>query len=177
MAAPLPAPAPAPPRRPPVDLGEEELRAIVADLARRPELWREHVAHDPDQRRFTRLRIDADVEVWLICWMAGQDTGLHDHGDSRGAVAVVAGHIHEERHVHRALAHELEFAAGQTLTFSPPVVHRVRHSGEAPAVTLHAYSPPLRGSSAYAIDEAGRWRSVALGEDDELQPLDPAALP
>src|SRR5271163_3855583 len=156
-------------RRPTAALGEEELRAVVSDLARRPALWRGHVAHDPDQRQFTRLAIDDELEVWLICWMAGQDTGLHDHGDSRGAVAVVAGSIHEARYLNRTLAHEREFAAGETLTFSPAVVHRVRHCGDEPAVTLHAYSPPLGGSSAYAIDHAGRWRTVSVGDDDELR--------
>jgi predicted metal-dependent enzyme (double-stranded beta helix superfamily) len=153
-------------------LREEELRAIVVDLARRPELWREHVAHDRDQRQFTRLRIDDELEVWLICWMAGQDTGLHDHGDSRGALAVVQGAVHEERYLHRTLAHELEYAVGETLTFAPAVVHRVRHSGEEPAVTVHAYSPPLGGSNAYAIDQDGRWRSVAVADDEELRPVD-----
>ena len=156
-------------------LGEEELRAIVTDLARRPELWRRHVAHDPNQRRFTRLRIDEDLEVWLICWMDGQDTGLHDHGDSSGAVAVVQGAVHEERYVNRTLAHELDFVEGETLTFSPTVVHRVRHSGNEPTVTLHAYSPPLHDSSAYAIDAHGRWRSVAVQDDEELRPVSPAS--
>lgn len=153
-------------------LSEEELRAIVVDLARRPELWQEHIAHVRHHRQFTRLRIDDELEVWLICWMAGQDTGLHDHGDSRGAVAVVNGAVHEERYLLRALAHAHEFAAGETFTFSPAVVHRVRHSGEAPAVTLHAYSPPLSGSNAYAIDGDGRWRSVAVADDEELRPVD-----
>jgi predicted metal-dependent enzyme (double-stranded beta helix superfamily) len=153
-------------------LHEEELRAIVSDLARRPELWAEHIDHDPGRRLFTRLRVDEDLEVWLICWMPGQDTGLHDHGRSCGAVAVVAGRIHEERYHDRALAHERAFAAGQTLTFSPAVVHRVRHSGDGPAVTLHAYSPPLGGANAYAVDAAGRWRSVAVPDDEELRPVD-----
>lgn len=159
-------------QRPAPALAEEELRAIVRDLARRPELWRQHVAHDPRQRQFTRLRIDDELEVWLICWMAGQDTGLHDHGDCSGAVAVVSGCIQEERYLNRTLAHELEFGTGETLTFSPAVVHRVRHSGDAPAVTLHAYSPPLGDSNAYAIDGAGRWRSVSVDERDELKPVE-----
>ncbi len=161
--------------RAPSALGEEELRALVSDLARRPGLWREHVVHDPGQRRFTRLRIDDEIEVWLICWMSGQDTGLHDHGDSRGAVAVVRGAVHEERYVNRKLAHEVEFAAGDTLTFSPAVIHRVRHSGKEPAVTLHAYSPPLSGSSAYAIGPEGLWRSVSVADDEELRPVSPSA--
>jgi predicted metal-dependent enzyme (double-stranded beta helix superfamily) len=161
--------------RPRSALSEEELRAVVTDLARRPELWHEHVAHDPHQRRFSRLRIDDEIEVWLICWMSGQDTGLHDHGDSRGAVAVVRGSVHEERYVNRTLAHELEFAAGETLTFSPTVIHRVRHSGDEPAVTLHAYSPPLSGSSAYGIDRDGRWRGVSVADDEELRPVSPSA--
>lgn len=107
--------------------------------------------------------------------MSGQDTGLHDHGDSSGAVAVVQGAVREERYVNRTLAHELDFVAGETLTFSPAVVHRVHHSGDEPTVTLHAYSPPLHGSSAYAIDAEGRWRSVSVRDDEELRPVSPGS--
>jgi predicted metal-dependent enzyme (double-stranded beta helix superfamily) len=150
---------------------EAELREIVADLARRPELWSEYIAHDEDQRRFTRLQLDDGIEVWLICWMAGQDTGLHDHGSSSGAMAVIDGEVHEERYLDRTLMHDLRLGRGETLTFSPDVVHRVRHSGEEPTVTIHAYSPPLHDCTAYAIDAQGRWRGVSVADDEELRPV------
>ena len=38
---------------------------------------------------------DAHVEIWLICWCPTQETGFHDHGGSRGAVAVLQGMLSE----------------------------------------------------------------------------------
>lgn len=152
-------------------LGEAQLRALVIDLAARPEHWRDRVAHDPGRRLFTRLHLDDQLELWLVCWMAGHDTGLHDHGGSCGAVAVVRGGVREERYARRRLTGARVYAAGEALAFSPRVVHRVRHSGDAPAVTLHAYSPPLRGTRAYAIDDRGAWHVVPVGDDQELRPV------
>jgi len=168
----IPEPDPTAARAP---LAEAQLRALVIDLAARPERWRGHVAHDPARRLFTRLHLDEQLELWLICWMAGHDTGLHDHGGSCGAAAVVEGSVHEERYVRRLLTGEREYRAGDALAFSPRVVHRVRHAGVTPAVTLHAYSPPLRGTRAYAVDERGDWHVVPVRDDEELRPVRAAA--
>jgi hypothetical protein len=48
----------------------------------------------------------------------------------------------------------------------------VRHAGDAPAVTVHAYSPPLRRMGAYVVDpDNGVLRRELLREDEELRPL------
>ena len=41
------------------------------------------------------MLLDANVEIWLICWCPTQETGFHDHGGSRGAVAVLQGMLSE----------------------------------------------------------------------------------
>ena len=74
----------------PAILGRAELRRIVTGLAAAPEGWSDLVRHDPAQRVFECLRLDDQIEIWLICWMPGHDTGFHDHDLSSGAV-VVAG--------------------------------------------------------------------------------------
>jgi hypothetical protein len=55
------------------------------------------VAHSALERIYTRLHLDQNLEVWLICWSRLQDTGFHDHDGSRGAVAVVDGALAERR--------------------------------------------------------------------------------
>src|SRR3712207_8332217 len=37
----------------------------------------------------------ARAQVWLLSWLPGQGTGLHDHGGSAGALAVVRGTLSE----------------------------------------------------------------------------------
>lgn len=163
---------PVPPTR---DLVVPELRALATWLGERPALWRPHVVHDPTQRTYHRLVSDAFVTVWLICWMPGHDTGFHDHDGSAGAVAVLDGEVVEERLRLLDGPARAVYGAGDVLEFGPADIHRVRHHGTAPAVTIHAYSPALRRMGAYAEDEHGRLIRHALDEDTELKTEEPVA--
>ena len=171
--------APAPIARPRGrDLSGEELRAVAAAVAARPELWSAHVAHDPSQRTYAQLLRDAHLDVWLICWSQDHDTGFHDHDVSAGAVAVVAGSVREERLVlgRRASAPIARTVrAGSTFDFGASDIHRVLHAGGAPAVTIHAYSPPLLRMGAYVVEPDGRLRRHAVSYEEELRPLGAAA--
>src|ERR1700674_4662653 len=137
------------------DLSGPELQAFVAELAERPELWIDLVKHDPTQRCYKLLLSDDHLTAWLICWMDDHDTGFHDHDISAGAVAVVSGHVREERLAIDGPPRERTFAAGDAFHFSPADIHRVRHAGSDPAVTLHVYSPPLQRMGAYAVNDDG----------------------
>ena len=93
--------------------------------------------------------------MWLICWMDDHDTGFHDHDISAGAVAVVSGAVREERLRIDGPPQDRTFVAGRSFHFSPADIHRVRHAGADPAVTIHVYSPPLDRMGAYSIDGDG----------------------
>ena len=130
------------------------LTGVLDAWARRPELWRALVRHEPDERTYVQLHRDDDVELYLICWMRGHDTGFHDHDESAAAIVVLDGEVSEERlsfggPVGRTLR------AGEQVTIAPEAIHRVRHAGDAPAVTLHAYSPPLHRVGTYEVAEDG----------------------
>jgi len=152
------------------DLDASELESFVAELAERPELWIEHVRHDPAQRSYTELLADEHLTAWLICWMDDHDTGFHDHDRSSGAVAVVSGAVREERLTLAADPLKRSFRAGQSFHFSAADIHRVRHAGEDPAVTLHVYSPPLLRMGAYAVGDDGVLVRHAMSSAEELRP-------
>jgi predicted metal-dependent enzyme (double-stranded beta helix superfamily) len=152
----------------------EELVAYVADVAARPERWAHLVAHDPDQRNYHELERDDEVAVWLICWTNEQDTGFHDHDLSAGAVAVVAGTVREERLALGGPPARRTVAAGGTFSFTASDIHRVHHVGDEPAVTLHAYSPPLWRMGAYEVEPDGRLRRHSISYAEELRPLSAA---
>ncbi|HEX3909834.1 MAG TPA: cysteine dioxygenase family protein [Solirubrobacteraceae bacterium] len=147
-----PGSVPRPRRR---DLSAPELEVFVRELADRPELWIELVRHDAGRRVYEELLSDEHLTAWLICWMDDQDTGYHDHDVSAGAVAVVSGHVREERLRIGGEPGVRSFAAGEAFHFSSSDIHRVRHGGGDPAVTLHVYSPPLARMGAYEIGEDG----------------------
>jgi predicted metal-dependent enzyme (double-stranded beta helix superfamily) len=153
------------------DLSGPELEAFVGELADRPELWIHHVKHDSSQRHYEELLSDEHLTAWLICWMGDHDTGFHDHDVSAGAVAVVSGAVREERLAIDRPPLDRTFAAGKSFHFSPADIHRVRHAGVDPAVTLHVYSPPLLRMGAYAIGDDGVLARHTLSQAEELRPL------
>ena len=130
--------------------------------------------HDADQRHYEEILRDEHVSVWLINWTDEQDTGFHDHDVSSGAVAVVEGTLVEERlRVGGPPTHD-EFSAGEVFDFTAEEIHRVFHAGGLPAVTLHAYSPPLWRMGAYLVEPDGRLRRFSVSYAEELRPLDEA---
>jgi len=148
-----------------------KLERLVRELASSPEQWAHLVRHDADQRVYEELHRDDDVAIWLICWMDDHDTGYHDHDLSGGAVAVVAGTVAEDRLALGGPPVTRAFGAGEAFHFSAADIHRVRHTGHTPAVTIHAYSPPLWRMGAYEILEGGELRRHSLSYAEELRPM------
>jgi hypothetical protein len=152
------------------DLARPELRELALGIAGRPELWRHLVRHDAGARVYEELLRDEHLAVWLICWMRDHDTGFHDHDVSSGGVAVASGEVREDR---LSLAGPVTrvLRAGQALDFASSDIHRVRHSGSAPAVTIHAYSPPLSRMGAYETTASGELQRHSISYEQELRPL------
>ena len=153
------------------DLESHELRDLANEIAGRGHLWSSLVRHDPQERVYERLYRDEHVEVWLICWMDDQDTGFHDHDLSAGAVAVVSGAVREDRLVLGGPPRSRLVVEGETFSFATSDIHRVLHAGDQPAVTVHAYSPPLGRMGAYVVEPDGQLRRRALSCEEELRPL------
>lgn len=138
------------------DLEPSELAALADTLAGQPELWRDLEIHTPDERHYFRLGRDHHLEAWLICWMPSQDTGLHDHDLSSGAVRVVQGRIAEERLVMgRPELAVTEYPAGGGFRFDASRIHNVCHAGTEAATSVHLYSPPLWRMGYYEVADDG----------------------
>ncbi len=152
-------------------LVREELAALTEQLAAEPERWGHLVRHDPNRRTYEQLWRDAHVDVWLICWLDDHDTGYHDHDVSSGAVNVVSGELVEERLTVGGPPRVCRYGPGETFTFHASHVHRMHHAGGGPAISIHAYSPPLWRMGAYAVDEDGTLRRESISYAEELRPL------
>ncbi|MBV9194390.1 MAG: cysteine dioxygenase family protein [Solirubrobacterales bacterium] len=154
------------------DLDRSELRDLVAGLAAEPQRWRSLVRHDGAARHFEQLWRDDHVDVWVISWANGGDTGFHDHDVSRGAVAVVQGEVVEERLVLGGSPQTVRHRAGQTFDFDAAHVHRMRHDSDEPAVSIHAYSPPLWRMGSYGVGGDGTLRRQSISYAEELRPVE-----
>lgn len=151
------------------DLDAAELAALAAELAASPGLWQAHEHHVADDRFYVRLCRDHHLDAWLICWMASQDTGLHDHDLSSGAVHVTRGTIAEERLVigQKDLA-VTEYEAGGSFRFDSSRIHNVRHAGQGAATSLHLYSPPIWRMGYYEVEPDGQLGRRSATYVDEL---------
>jgi Cysteine dioxygenase type I len=157
------------------DLDRIELRELVARIAGQPERWRALVRHGTGHRHFEQLWRDSHVDVWVISWANGNDTGFHDHDVSSGAVAVVEGEIIEERLVLGGAPRELRHRAGEAFHFDAAHVHRMRQDSDTPAVSIHAYSPPLWRMGSYVVDADGTLCRQSISYAEELRPVEAAS--
>jgi quercetin dioxygenase-like cupin family protein len=145
------------------------LERFVEQLVASPELWQHAVRHADDVRVYEQIWDDEDVNAWVICWSEDQDTGFHDHDDSSAAIAVIEGQVREDRLRLGDAPRSQTFGPGSVFTVPAVAIHRVLHAGDAPAVTLHAYSPPLDRTGAYRIGPDGELERELLSAEEELR--------
>jgi predicted metal-dependent enzyme (double-stranded beta helix superfamily) len=141
-----------------VDLRLDHL-AVATRFAAAPEEWTVAPRFSPAARWYHRLHVADDHEVWLLTWLPGQGTDLHDHGGSAGAFHVFAGTLTEDTVVvpdhgaPRITGRELGEGAGRR--FGSRHIHRITNRSGRPAVSIHVYGPALTTMTRYRIGEAG----------------------
>jgi mannose-6-phosphate isomerase-like protein (cupin superfamily) len=143
----------------PASVSPARLGQIVRGIAGRPGQWRPLVRYSAGHRWYCRLDAAdpaANYEVWLLSWLPGQETGFHDHGDASGAFAIADGELQEVTGIPgRAAIRGRALSAGAVRAFGPAHVHDVRNIATRPAVSVHAYSPPLSAMRRYELTSSG----------------------
>lgn len=138
--------------------------SLVMSLASRPDYWRGLVDYRSDTRWYRLVERHSGYEVWLLSWLPGQGTPLHDHGAATGAFAVASGALTERvlapRPGRPAVEVTRRLEVGRVRAFGPHYVHQVHNAGTEPAVSLHVYTPRLTVMNRYELD-LGRLNKVA----------------
>jgi Cysteine dioxygenase type I len=132
--------------------------AIALGHAAAPERWPVAPRFDPGRRWYHRLAVAPDHEVWLLTWLPGQATELHDHGGSAGAFHVFAGSLTEDTvatggGTPRISSRELGKGAGRR--FGEHHIHRIANRSDRPAISIHVYGPALTTMTHYRIGPDG----------------------
>lgn len=147
-------------------LSEAELDRVVVAVAGRPDLWEDLVVDDADERWWLVLYRTANFDLRLMAWETEQETKWHDHGGSSGAQAVCSGSLREDYLGADHLGIETRIqGAGAHGSFGPEHVHDVSHEAGHPAVSVHAYSPPLTVLTYYEQTPFGFVAKEILPDD------------
>ncbi len=130
--------------------------AIASQYAAAPEHWSVAPRFHPRGRWYHRLTVADDHEVWLLTWLPGQGTDLHDHGGSAGAFLIFSGTLTEDTvTTNPGEAPQLnprELTEGTGRRFGPRHIHRVTNNSSRPAISIHVYSPALTTMTRYSIE-------------------------
>ncbi|MBV9484645.1 MAG: cysteine dioxygenase family protein [Frankiaceae bacterium] len=132
-----------------LQLSVDDLETLVSELAEEPAKWQARIRFGTEQRWWTRLFGDDTVDVWLLTWVQDTGTDLHDHGESVGAFTVISGELEEVRPDGNGGLRATPVSPGEVCRIERGDVHDVRSPSRKPAVSIHAYSPPLREMTFY----------------------------
>jgi hypothetical protein len=147
--------------------------ALAVSIGLRPDVWSPLVEYRTESRWTHLLDPEAALaaldpslrpeleaaQVWLLSWLPGQGTPLHDHGASAGAFAVARGTLTERvvagRRTGPPRQSVADLTAGRVRHFGPHHVHQVVNTAAEAAVSVHVYTPPLRLMNTYRIGPQG----------------------
>jgi predicted metal-dependent enzyme (double-stranded beta helix superfamily) len=136
-------------------IGPGQLGRLVRQVADAGE-WPGLVRFAADRRWYGRLELTESYEIWLLAWLPGQRTGFHDHGDACGAFAVVRGELEETlARSGSPVTRRRTARHGSVTAFGPRHLHNVGNDSGTPAVSVHAYSPPLTAMRRYEMAPSG----------------------
>ncbi|MCG8921308.1 cysteine dioxygenase family protein [Lentzea sp. CC55] len=124
--------------------------------------------YSAERRWWARLGLTEGVELWLLSWLPGQATEPHDHGGSAGSFTVLQGRLREDYRYPAGPIRSAVRETGDALGFGSGRAHQVLNPFDAPAATVHAYSPPLVPTREYAS---------LLDIPDSIPPLPARRLP
>ena len=159
------------------DLDGTELCALAASVAADERLWGGDVDVSDGRRHYRSVYRDEHIDVWLLCWAPGSDTGWHDHDVSlrrgrrgpgppgRAQPGAVPPRGRDARRRRRGLR----------LRPRPHPPADPVEGDAAGAVSVHVYSPPLQRLGQYHVDEFGVLRREVITYEDELRSFEEVA--
>lgn len=121
----------------------------------------EHEATYSPESYSRKLVFDSPkCQAWVMCWMPGQRSPIHDHKGSACAMMVIKGvatEIKFERttgQLTRVAGHR-QILQGQVCATFDEDIHQIANLDENDLITLHVYVPPLLQMNEYAcLDRA-----------------------
>lgn len=93
------------------------------------------------------------LEIWLLSWLPGQVSSIHDHGGIVTVTTVLSGSVFEERYERSGAGMTVRPSWSNTRVvgdidpIDPSEIHRI--TPIVPTVTLHLYAPGCAEGAVY----------------------------
>ncbi len=100
-----------------------------------------------------------NIEIVLMCWLPGQKTVVHDHGNSDAITFVLDGEMSCITHYPDGSQEASVLKKGEMELIPVGIKHEVKNNSTSNITTLHIYSPPLSTENA----------SQSLGYNNDTQ--------
>jgi predicted metal-dependent enzyme (double-stranded beta helix superfamily) len=137
-------------------LSPDQLEEVARVVAQRPDLFEDLIVDDGSVHWSLLLSQNSSYEVKVLTWSGEQPVDWHDHGGSSGAMAMVAGWLHEQSRDRDGVSvASRQFAPGESGSFGTDHLHDVNYEYGRPAISIHTYSPPLPGMTHYDLTRFG----------------------
>lgn len=109
--------------------------------------WKNYCTYCNNKYKRNLVRKDDYIEMLVICWEKGQQSGIHDHPESGCLMKLLDGNIQEN--VYECVDGKIKCIESNTLVKSDIAykqgkqgLHDIINSDIEKSVSLHIYSPP-----------------------------------
>lgn len=136
-----------------------DLRRFIANLKPEKQEIQQYIQFTDDRYARNLVCKTSDFECLLLCWLPGQRSPIHDHGDSICAVYTVEGVLCADNYRKTANGHiradySEDFRPGSVLSIQTTEIHQVSNLQDSrKLISLHFYLGPLENSFTYSVQQ------------------------
>jgi cysteine dioxygenase len=132
--------------------------------------WRDAGIFEPGAYTRNLIERNAEFELLLLCWGAGQSSPIHNHEGQNCWAAVMQGPLEEVRYRLTEPSRPgpplecetLRYATREVMFIRDDIaLHAVRATADGPAASLHLYAKPYAWCNVYC-EETGRVTRMKL---------------
>jgi cysteine dioxygenase len=134
-----------------------DLRRFIMDLKPDPGEVEPYIQFTENHYARNLVYKASDFECLAICWLPGQRSPIHDHGNSICTVYALSGVLSADNYKRLASGHvrpdySEDFGPGSVLGIQTTEIHQVSNlEVHEKMVSLHFYLGPLENSYRYSI--------------------------
>ncbi len=136
----------------------DELEKCVLDMDTMKLPIEEYISFSDRAYKRNIINVSTKCEVTVVCFMEGQATPIHDHGDSIGITIIQNGTMTEELFNKQStgmITPELEhtFQKNELSRVNLTTIHRVSNAHTEGFVSINIYFPPLTLMNIYNLKD------------------------